>query len=74
MTENQAQYARRWLLEQVGFREANKRINAEADVLRVSPISIAATRHAIATYYAETGKSPRYYSPNTESLQEGLIP
>ena len=74
MTEDQATYARRWLLEQVGYHEANRRINAEARALRVDALSITATRHAIATYHAETGKSPRDYSPNTETLQEGLIP
>lgn len=74
MTEDQATYARRWLLEQVGYHEANRRLNAEARALRVDALSITATRHAIATYFTETGKSPRDYSPPAETLQEGLIP
>ena len=73
VTEDQATYARRWLLEQVGYHEANRRINAEARALRVDALSVAATRHAIATYFNETGKSPRDYSPH-EPQQEGLIP
>ena len=74
MTEDQATYARRWLLEQVGFHDANKRLTAEAKALHVDSLSITATRHAIATYYVETGKSPRDYTPPAENLQEGLIP
>jgi hypothetical protein len=72
-------HARDWLISVAGWHEATRRIALEARILRVDPQSPTAIRHAIATYQAETGKSPaRNPLPGEtygrEDLQEGLIP
>lgn len=59
MSESRSTRYRRWLQEQVGYQEAGRRINLEARLLKVDPLSDAAIWHAIATYTAETGKHPR---------------
>jgi len=68
--------AREWFFRVLGHHEATRRINQEARLLRVDPTSTTAIRHAIASYQAETGKSPRgtYRYGAQPTTQEGLIP
>lgn len=65
---------RAWLEHHAGFVNAQERIAKEARILRVDPTSATAIRHALASYEAETGKSPRTHSHPTTPPQEGLIP
>lgn len=75
MTETHAAQARRWLERQVGFTEACARIQAEADALRISPISTTAVRQAVATYTTETGRRPylTHTAPPPPEEQDQLL-
>ena len=67
------QYARRWLYETAGHHEATRLVTQEARLLHVDPLSEIAIRHALATYQAATGKTPRN-TATAAATQDGLIP
>lgn len=69
------QEARRWLEGQVGYHQAVARVNREAALLRINPLSDMAVRHAVATYCLESGQSPYYgpTTPTTPSSDQGAL-